>query len=647
MASETVSDTQAGDKKESFAALLEETLGAEGRLEGTVIKGTVISIENDVALIDVGLKSEGRVATKEFAPPGQPPEIKVGDTVEVYLERMEDKNGEAMLSREKARREEAWTELEKAFKKNERVTGVIFGRVKGGFTVDLSGAVAFLPGSQVDIRPVRDVGPLMGTPQPFQILKMDRNRGNIVVSRRAVMEESRAEARAELIAGLKEGQVLQGVVKNITDYGAFVDLGGVDGLLHVTDIAWRRINHPTEAVQVGQTVKVQVIRFNPETQRISLGMKQLEADPWEDVEAKYPARTKFTGRVTNITDYGAFVELEPGVEGLAHVSEMSWVKKNVHPGKIVSTSQQVEVMVLDVDPQKRRISLGLKQCKENPWEEFKENYPIGSELEGEAKNVTEFGLFVGLPGNIDGMVHMSDISWQRPGEQAIQDFKRGDEVKVKVLDIDTEKERVSLGIKQLSEDPFASGPVKLKKGTVVTCTVARLVDNGVEVTVADGVPGFVRRSDLSRDRSEQRPDRFAVGEKFDAKVTQVDRAQRRVMLSIKAREIEEEKQAMAEYGSSDSGASLGEILGAAIRSKEQQQQDEGEEKEEEEKEAKPAGKTKPGKADAKKADTKKAGAKKAGAKKADAKKAGAKKADAKKADTDQATVEQAEGEADA
>jgi len=550
---------------ESFAALLEETLGTSDSLEGTVVKGRVISIENDNVLIDVGLKSEGRVALKEFGGPGGNVELKPGDTVEVYLERMEDKNGEAVLSREKAKREEAWTLLEKSFNDQSRVTGVIFGRVKGGFTVDLSGAVAFLPGSQVDIRPVRDISPLLGTPQPFQILKMDRSRGNIVVSRRAVLEESRAEARSELVANLKEGQVLQGVVKNITDYGAFVDLGGVDGLLHVTDIAWRRINHPSEALQIGQTVTVQVIRFNPETQRISLGMKQLEADPWEGVEAKYPVGAKFKGRVTNITDYGAFVELEPGIEGLVHVSEMSWTKKNVHPGKIVSTSQEVEVMVLDVDPQKRRISLGLKQCLDNPWESFVDKFPSGTELEGEVKNITEFGLFVGLPGDIDGMVHMSDIDWNKSGEEAIAEFKKGDQVKVKVLDVDVEKERISLGIKQLSSDPFESAAAGMKKGDVVTTTVTAITDGGIEVAVADGFSGFIRKSDLSRERSEQRPDRFAVGEKVDAKVTQVDRGGRRISLSIKAKEVEEEKQAMQEFGSSDSGASLGDILGAAIR----------------------------------------------------------------------------------
>ncbi|MEQ8964576.1 MAG: 30S ribosomal protein S1 [Azospirillaceae bacterium] len=551
--------------KESFAALLEESLERTDSFEGTVVKGRVIAIDNDMALIDVGLKSEGRVAVKEFGVPGQPSSLDVGDEVEVYVDRMEDKNGEAVLSREKAKREESWSQLEKAFNDNKRVTGVIFGKVKGGFTVDLSGAVAFLPGSQVDIRPVRDISPLIGTPQPFQILKMDRSRGNIVVSRRAVLEESRAEARSELVANLKEGQVLQGVVKNITDYGAFVDLGGVDGLLHVTDIAWRRINHPSEALQIGQNVTVQVIRFNPETQRISLGMKQLEADPWEGVEAKYPVNAKFKGRVTNITDYGAFVELEPGIEGLVHVSEMSWTKKNVHPGKIVSTSQEVEVMILDVDPVKRRISLGLKQCLENPWDVFSDKYPPGTELEGEVKNITEFGMFVGLPGDIDGMVHMSDISWEIPGEQAIQTYKKGDHVKVKVLDVDTDKERISLGMKQLESDPFESATAEVRKGAVVTTTVTAVQDNGLEVEVAEGLTGFIRKADLARDRSEQRPDRFAVGEKVDAKVTQIDRQTRRLTLSIKAREVAEEKEAMAEFGSSDSGASLGDILGAALK----------------------------------------------------------------------------------
>jgi len=550
--------------KESFAALLDESLGQASSLEGTVLKGTVVGVDSDSVTVDVGLKSEGRVALKEFAEAGQIPEIKPGDEVEVYVERMENKNGEAVLSRDKAKREEAWTQLEKAFGESERVTGVIFGRVKGGFTVDLSGAVAFLPGSQVDIRPVRDVGPLMGTPQPFQILKMDRSRGNIVVSRRAVLEETRAEQRSELIANLSEGQVLQGVVKNITDYGAFVDLGGVDGLLHVTDISWKRINHPSESLSIGQQVDVQVIRFNPETQRISLGMKQLEADPWEGVAAKYPIGTRFTGRVTNITDYGAFVELEAGIEGLVHVSEMSWTKKNVHPGKIVSTSQEVEVMVLDVDEQKRRISLGLKQCGDNPWDSFQENYSVGSELEGEIKNITEFGLFVGLPGDIDGMVHFSDLDWNLPGEEAVKAYKKGDAVKVKVLDVDVNKERISLGIKQLSEDPFAGSAQHVKKGDVVTCTVHQVLDNGIEVQLTDGAIGFIRKAELSRDRSEQQPSRFAVGEKLDARVTAIDSKARKITLSIKQREIAEEKEAVAEYGSSESGASLGDILGAAF-----------------------------------------------------------------------------------
>src|SRR4051794_5138814 len=561
-------------EKESFAALLDETLGRTGSLEGTVIKGRVLAIENDSVLIDVGLKSEGRVDLKEFTTPGQSPghqpDIKVGDTVEVFLERMEDKNGEAQLSREKARREEAWTLLEKSFQSNERVTGVIFGRVKGGFTVDLNGAGAFLPGSQVDIRPVRDITPLLGTPQPFQILKMDRSRGNIVVSRRAVLEESRAEARSELVASLKEGQILNGVVKNITDYGAFVDLGGVDGLLHVTDIAWRRINHPSEALHIGQNVKVQVIRFNPETQRISLGMKQLEADPWEGVELKYPANAKFKGRVTNITDYGAFVELEPGVEGLVHVSEMSWTKKNVHPGKIVATSQEVDVMILDVDSSKRRISLGLKQVQRNPWDQFHDEHPVGSTVEGEIRNITEFGLFIGISADIDGMVHMSDLSWDEPGELAIAKYEKGQVVQAKVLDIDVEKERISLGIKQLQVDPAADVLSRVHKNDVVTCVVTAVQANGIEVKVDDVLTGFIRRAELARDKGDQRPERFAVGEKVDAKVTAIDRAGRKLSLTIKGREMEEDKQAIQDFGTADSGASLGDILGAAIRRRNQQ-----------------------------------------------------------------------------
>jgi len=561
-------------KGENFAALLDETLGRDFGFDGSVVTGRVLRLTDEFAVVDVGLKSEGRVALKEFSPPGVKPEVKPGDFIELYVERYEDKDGAIILSREKARREEAWTNLERAFETQQRVNGTIYGRVKGGFTVDLGGAVAFLPGSQVDIRPVRDVGPLMGSPQPFQILKMDRARGNIVVSRRAVLEETRAEQRTELIQGLKEGQILDGVVKNITDYGAFVDLGGVDGLLHVTDIAWRRINHPSEALQIGQQVKVQVIRFNPETQRISLGMKQLEADPWEGVAAKYPPGAKYSGRVTNITDYGAFVELEPGVEGLVHVSEMSWTKKNVHPGKIVSTSQEVEVMILDVDSSKRRISLGLKQVQRNPWEQFVDEHPIGSVVEGEIRNITEFGLFIGLSVDIDGMVHMSDISWDEAGEQAITHHNKGDVVKAKVLDVDVEKERISLGIKQLKDDPAATVLEGVHKGDVVTCVVSAVQSNGIEVKVGDVLTGFIRRAELARDKADQRPDRFAVGEKVDAKITAVDRAARKLTLTIKGKEMEEEKQAMAEYGSSDSGASLGDILGAAIRRRNQQAQQE-------------------------------------------------------------------------
>ena len=568
MASQAVATDHFGG--EDFASLLDETLGLNAGFEGSVVTGKVIRLTEEFAIVDVGLKSEGRVALKEFGDPGSNTEVKPGDLIELYVERYEDRDGAIVLSREKARREEAWTNLEKAFETQLRVNGTIYGRVKGGFTVDLGGAVAFLPGSQVDIRPVRDVGPLMGTPQPFQILKMDRARGNIVVSRRAVLEETRAEQRSELIQGLKEGMILDGVVKNITDYGAFVDLGGVDGLLHVTDIAWRRINHPSEALTIGQSVKVQVIRFNSETQRISLGMKQLEADPWEGVAAKYPPGAKYSGRVTNITDYGAFVELEPGVEGLVHVSEMSWTKKNVHPGKIVATSQEVDVVVLDVDSSKRRISLGLKQVQRNPWEEFVDLHPIGTEVEGEIRNITEFGLFIGLSADIDGMIHMSDLSWDEQGDAAMAKYEKGAIVKARVLDVDVEKERISLGIKQLAADPAATVLDGVHKGDVVTCIVTAIQANGIEVKVGDVLTGFIRRAELARDKGDQRPDRFAVGEKVDAKITAIDRTSRKLALTIKGKEMEEEKTAMAEFGSSDSGASLGDILGAAIRRRNQQ-----------------------------------------------------------------------------
>ncbi|MBZ9795225.1 30S ribosomal protein S1 [Mesorhizobium sp. ES1-4] len=558
----------ANPTRDDFASLLEESFSTGHSGEGQVVKGTITAIEKDMAIIDVGLKVEGRVPLKEFGVKGKDTTLKVGDTVEVYVERIENALGEAMLSREKARREESWVRLEEKFTKGERVEGVIFNQVKGGFTVDLDGAVAFLPRSQVDIRPIRDVSPLMHNPQPFEILKMDRRRGNIVVSRRTVLEESRAEQRSEIVQNLEEGQVVEGVVKNITDYGAFVDLGGIDGLLHVTDMAWRRVNHPTEILNIGQTVKVQIIRINQETHRISLGMKQLESDPWSEIGTKFPIGKKIKGTVTNITDYGAFVELEPGIEGLIHVSEMSWTKKNVHPGKILSTTQEVDVVVLEVDPAKRRISLGLKQTLENPWQAFAMSHPVGSQVEGEVKNKTEFGLFIGLEGDVDGMVHLSDLDWTRPGEQVIEEYNRGDMVKAQVLDVDIDKERISLGIKQLAKDTVGEAATsgELRKNAVVTCEVIGVKDGGLEVRLVDsGIETFIKRSDLSRDRDEQRPERFTVGQKVDARVIAFDKKTRKLQVSIKALEIAEEKEAVAQYGSTDSGASLGDILGAALK----------------------------------------------------------------------------------
>ncbi|WP_417592512.1 30S ribosomal protein S1 [Parasphingorhabdus sp.] len=559
--------------RDDFAAMLNESLGGEDQgFEGRVVKGTVTGIENDMAVIDVGLKSEGRVALREFAAPGQKADISIGDEVEVYVDRIENVNGEAMLSRDRARREASWDKLEKEYDDGNRVEGVIFGRVKGGFTVDLDGAVAFLPGSQVDVRPVRDVTPLMDITQPFQILKMDRKRGNIVVSRRAILEETRAEQRSGLIESLAEGQVTEGVVKNITDYGAFVDLGGIDGLLHVTDLSYKRVNHPNEMINIGDTLKVQIIKINKDTQRISLGMKQLESDPWDSATEKYAVGTKLTGSVTNITEYGAFVELEPGIEGLVHVSEMSWTKKNVHPGKIVSTSQEVEVIVLEVDTEKRRISLGLKQAQSNPWTDFADTHPVGSTVEGEVKNATEFGLFIGLEGDVDGMVHMSDIAWGISGEDALNLHHKGEQVKAIVLDIDVEKERISLGMKQLEKGAPAMGGADtggLKKGSVATVTVLEVRDGGLEVQMGDdGATGFIKRSDLGRDRDEQRPDRFQVGQKLDAMITGFDRS-KKPNFSIKAHQLAEEKQAVEQFGSTDSGASLGDILGEALKKKEE------------------------------------------------------------------------------
>ncbi len=551
--------------RDDFAAMLQESFLTHDVMEGAVVKGLVVGIEKDVAIIDIGLKTEGRIALKEFMGPNREQTIKVGDTVEVYLDRVENALGEAVISRDKARREESWVKLERAYEAKEKVMGTIFNTVKGGYTVDLEGATAFLPRSQVDIRPIRDVGPLMATPQPFEILKMDRRRGNIVVSRRTVLEETRAEARSELVASLEEGQVIDGVVKNITEYGAFVDLGGIDGLLHVTDMAWRRVNHPSEVVTIGQSVKVKIIKINQETHRISLGIKQLLADPWEGIAARYPVDGRLKGRVTNITDYGAFVELEPGIEGLIHVSEMSWTKKNVHPGKIVSSSQEVEVAVLEVDQVKRRISLGLKQTLRNPWEVFAEKFPVGSQVEGEVKNKTEFGLFLGMEGDIDGMVHLSDLDWNRPGEQVIEEYKKGDMLKAVVLDVDVEKERISLGLKQVAGDPFADAG-EIKKNQVVTCEITAVNEGGLEVKLTGtDLTSFIKRADLARDRADQRPERFAVGEKVDARVIMFDRKAHKVQVSIKALEMAEEKEAIAQFGSSDSGASLGDILGAAMK----------------------------------------------------------------------------------
>ncbi len=560
--------TQQTVNVEDFEALLMDSFVDNEPIEGAVVTGTIVAIEKDLAIVDVGLKTEGRVPLKEFGAAGLDGTIKVGSKVEVYIDRVENAYGEAVLSREKARREESWIRLEKMSEKGERVEGKIFNVVKGGYTVDLDGATAFLPRSQVDIRPIRDIAPLMNVLQPFQILKMDKHRGNIVVSRRSILEESRAEQRAEIVHKLEEGKVVEGVVKNITDYGAFIDLGGIDGLLHVTDIAWRRVNHPSEALTIGETIKVQIVRVNQESHRVSLGMKQLHSDPWAEIDAKFPINNKFTGRVTNITDYGAFVELEPGIEGLIHISEMSWTKKNIHPGKIVSTSQEVEVKVLEVDPERRRISLGLKQCIDNPWDSFAEDFPVGSVIEGEVKNKTEFGLFIGLDGDVDGMVHLSDLDWNRQGEEVLEDYNRGDMVKAKVLDVDIEKERISLGIKQLVSDAAAeqADSTGVKKGAIVTCTVSAVNDGGIDVQIVDTeMNAFIRRADLSRDRNDQRPERFAVGDKLDARVTQFDRKTGRIGLSIKALEIAEEKEAVKQYGSSDSGASLGDILGAALK----------------------------------------------------------------------------------
>jgi small subunit ribosomal protein S1 len=551
---------------DDFEALLNESFGVNDNIEGTVVKGRIIGIEREFAIIDFGVKTEGRVELKEFNVNGQKADLNVGDMVDVYIERLENSKGEAVLSRDKARREEAWTSIEKSFEAGEQIQGIITSRVKGGFTVDVQGAMAFLPGSQVDVRPLRDISHLMNVPHKFAILKMDHRRGNIVVSRRAVIEEDRAEQRAEIIDNLAEGQVVEGIVKNVTDYGAFVDLGGIDGLLHVTDISWKRINHPSEVLSVDQTVKVVITKIS-EARRLSLGMKQLEVDPWDGLEDKFPLGGKIKGKVTNIADYGAFVELAECVEGLIHVTELSWTKKNIHPNRLITLGQEVEVQILEIDYAKRRISLGMKQCMDNPWAKFATSNPVGSEITGEVRNVTEFGLFIAVSDEIDGMVHLNDISWSESGDVAVKNYKKGDMVTAKVLEVDIEKERISLGMKQLTETPANSfgSSNSFRKGMTVTCTVTAVQENGLEVTLGtdDNVTnGFIRKADLSRDRSEQRPSRFAVGDKIDAMVIT---GGKNVTLSIRSLEIAEEKEAVAQYGSSDSGASLGDILGAALK----------------------------------------------------------------------------------
>jgi len=610
---------------ESFEQLLEEVKTTEPK-EGTVVRGVVISIEKENVVVDIGFKSEGRIQLREF-PPEERESLKSGDEIEVYLERVENSRSEAVLSREKAVREESWTRLEKIHGRGENVTGIIFGRVKGGFTVDLEGAVAFLPGSQVDVRPVKDISHLMGMPQEFQILKMDRKRGNIVVSRRAILEESRSAEREEALSGIEEGMTLEGIVKNITDYGAFIDLGAVDGLLHVTDISWQRITHPSEVLKLGEKIKVKVIKYDKDTQRISLGLKQLEESPWKDAGGKYKADSRHKGHITNITDYGAFVELEPGIEGLVHISEMSWTKKNIHPNKLVSVGQEVEAVILSIDSGKRRLSLGMKQCESNPWEEFASKHKVGEVLEGEIKSIADFGLFVGFDRNIDGLVHVSDLSWSGKPDEELKNYNKGDKIKVKVLDIDPAKERIALGVKQLAGDPFDNAIKGLGKGAISTFTVSAVKDSGIEVEVSEGLTSFIKKNDLSRDRIECRPDRFSVGDRVDAKVIDVDKNSRAVKLSIKALEIDEQKQAIADYGSADSGASLGGILGVALDSAKKKAAEEG---------TKKAAKKETKKAEKKSEDK---------AEKKPAKKAASKKETSAKKTTAKAKVEKAEKKA--
>ena len=551
------------DTGENFDQLLQNSFVTQV-IEDTITKGEVIAIEKDLVVVDIGAKNEGYIPLKEFEANSEYP--KPGDVFDVYVERIESRNGNTILSRDKALKEEYWVVLENALKHNNDIEGVIFGKVKGGFTVDVNGIIAFLPGSQVDVRPIKDMSPLMGINQPFKILKIDRKQGNVVVSRRAILEATIDVVREEVLSNIKEGQVMEGVVKNITDYGAFIDLGNVDGLLHVTDISWGRINHPSEILTLGQTIKVQVIKYNNESKRISLGMKQLEDNPWKDIEKRFPQGKTFKGIVTNITDYGIFVELEPGIEGLVHVSEIAWGKSNVHPKKLINPKQEVDFVILDIDASKHRISLGMKQCKENPWAHFADSHPVSSAIEGYVKNIVDFGVFVGFEDDIDGLVHVSDLSWnEEEASSILKDLKKDQKLKVKILSIDVDKERISLGVKQLSEDNSSSADKDLKKGNVITCTISAIKDDGIEVMIeGKNIIGFIKTSDLSSEKSEQKLDRFAVGERVDAKILSHEKSGNKIALSIKQLEIDDKKKAIKEYGSTDSGASLGDILGEAL-----------------------------------------------------------------------------------
>ena len=548
---------------ERFSELLEESLSNSFIQEGKVILGTIVSIESDLVIIDFGMKTEGRVSIDEFKSEMRDSSLKIGDQVEVYLERIENALGDAVLSRDKAKKEENWFKLQECQKENVVVQGEITGKVRGGFTVDIDGTQAFLPGSQVDVKPIRDIRPLMYMSQSFHILKMDKRRGNIVVSRKSVLSDNSNVSKSEALESLSEGQEIEGIVKNITDYGAFIDLGGIDGLLHVTDISWKRINNPSEVISIGEKVKVLITKLSREDQRVSLGMKQLQDDPWVDVDKTYEVGKKYNGQVTNMADYGAFVELEGGLEGLVHVSEMSWVSKIEKPSKYVNIGDEVQVMVLEIDSEKKRLSLGIKQCFDNPWENFAQKNPVGNLVKGQIQNIADFGIFVQVDKGLDGLVHLSDIDWKVEGNIAIKEYKVGQEIEAKILDFDIEKERISLGIKQLSDDPLSSLD-RTKKGDVLTCTVSNALKSGIEVNIGTDFPAFIKRSDLSMDKSEQNPERFEIGQKVDAKVIRFDKKSRKINLSIKALQISDEKEAIEQYGSKDSGASLGDILGEAL-----------------------------------------------------------------------------------